>query len=133
MDLVTSRLKSSTLDSFCAANHDFLRLPQLLSTLCNHDYHVKQIKSALDRVALLRGTYEMHQQVPYHLDPKTLIFIWDNGGSAGLTPFCSDFIDYLECDIEVRDVMKVNKVIGIGTTLHKIVDATGNNIYLPCV
>ena len=24
-------------DSFCAADHDFLRLPHLLKTLCNHD------------------------------------------------------------------------------------------------
>ena len=44
---VISRLEPSTLDSFCAAKHDFLRLPQLLKTLCNHDYHVKQIKLAL--------------------------------------------------------------------------------------
>ena len=130
---VISRLEPSTLDSFCAAKHDFLRLPQLLKTLCNHDYHVTQIKSALARVALLHGTYEMHQSVPTHLDPKTLILIWDTGGSAGLTPFRSDFIDYVECEIDVRDVTKVNKVIGIGTTLHKFVDASGSNIYLPCV
>jgi len=44
---VISRLEPSTLDSFCADEHNFLRLPQLLSTLCNHDYHVNQIKSAL--------------------------------------------------------------------------------------
>ena len=75
----------------------------------------------------------MHQSVPNHLDPKTLILIWDTGGSAGLTPFCSDFIDYVDCDIEVLDVTKFNKVIGIGTTLHKFVNAAGNDIYLPCV
>ncbi len=85
-----------------------------MGTLCDHDYHVKQINSALDRVALLRGIYEMHKSVSSHLDPKTLILIWDTGGSAGLTPFRSDFIDYVECDIDVRDVTKVNKVIGIG-------------------
>jgi hypothetical protein len=130
---VISRLEPSTLDSFCAADHDFLRLPQLLGTLCNHDYHVKQIKLALARVALLRGTYEMHQSVPDHLDPKTLILIWDTGGSAGLTPFRSNFIDYVECEIDVRDVTKVNKVIGIETTLHKFVYAKGRDIYLPCV
>ncbi len=88
---------------------------------------------ALDQVALLRGTYEMHQSVPDHLDPKTLILFWDTGGSAGLTPFCSNFINYVECDIDVRDVTKVNKVIGICTTLHKFVDVAGNNVYLPCV
>ena len=75
----------------------------------------------------------MHKSVSSHLDPKTLILIWDTGGSAGLTPFRSNFIDYVECDIDVRDVTKVNKVIGIGTTLHKFVDGTGNNVYLPCV
>ena len=130
---VISKLEPSTLNSFCAAKHDFLRLPQLLKTLCNHDYHVKQVKSALARVALLRGTYEMHQSVSDHIDPKTLILIWDTGGSAGLTPFRSDFIDYVECEIDVRDVTKVNKVIGVGTTLHKFVDIAGNDVYLPCV
>jgi hypothetical protein len=126
-------LQPGTIASLCDGHHDFLRLPKLIGTLCNHDYHVKQIKLALDRVALLRGTFEMHQSVPGHLDPKTLILIWDTGGSAGLTPFRSDFIDYVECDIDVRDVTKVNRVIGIGTTLHKFVDGSGNDVYLPCV
>ena len=75
----------------------------------------------------------MHQSVPDHLDLKRLILIWDTGGSAGLTPFCSDFIDYVECEIDVRDVMKVKKVIGIRNTLHKFFNATGSKIYLPCV
>ena len=130
---VMSGLEPSTLHSFCAVDHDFLRLPHLLKTLCNHDYHVRQIKSALDRVALLRGTFEMHQSDQSPLDPKTLILIWDTGASAGLTPFRSDFIDYVECEIDVRDITKVNKVIGIGTTLHKFVDIKGNDVYLPCV
>ena len=75
----------------------------------------------------------MHLSVPGHLDPRTLILIWDTGGSAGLTPFRSNFIGYVECDIDVCDVTKVNKVIGIGTTLNKFVDASGTVIYLPCV
>ncbi len=96
--------------------HDFLRLPQLLKTFCNHDYHVRQIKLALDQVALLYGTFEMHQSAPDRLNPKTLTLIWDTGASAGLTPFRSDFIDYVECEIDVCDITKVNKVVGIGTT-----------------
>ena len=75
----------------------------------------------------------MHQSAQGHLDPKTLILIWDTGASAGLTPFRSDFIDYVECDIDVWDISKVNKVIGIGTMLHKFVDNNGNDVYLPCV
>ena len=90
-------LETSTFRGFCAVDHDFLSLPQLLKTCCNHDYHVSQIKLALDQVALLCGTFQMHQSASDRLDPKILILIWDNGASAGLTPFCSDFIDYVEC------------------------------------
>jgi len=133
LDSVTSRLDPSTLNSFCTGNHDFLRLPKLMGTLCNYDYHEQQIKSALARVALLRGTFEMNQSATGHIDPKTLLLIWDTGVSCGLTPLKSDFIDYFECDIDVRDVTKVNKVIGIGTTLHKFVDDAGNDLNLPCV
>jgi hypothetical protein len=63
--------EASTLQGFCAVDRDFLRLPQSLKTFCNHDYHMRQIKLALDRVALLRGTFEMHQSAPDHLNPKT--------------------------------------------------------------
>jgi hypothetical protein len=45
---VMSELKLSTLRGFCAVDHDFLCLPQLPKTFCNHDYHVRQIKLALD-------------------------------------------------------------------------------------
>ncbi len=130
---IMSELKLSARQGFCVVNHDFLHLPQLLKTFCNHDYHVRQIKLALDQVALLCGTFEMHQSAPEHLDPKTLILIWDTGASAGLTPFWSDFIDYVDCEIDVRDITKVNKVVGIGTTLHKFVYNNGNHVYLPCV
>jgi hypothetical protein len=75
----------------------------------------------------------MHQSTPNHLYPKTLILIWDIGASAGLTPFQSDFIDYVKCEIDVHDITKVNKVVGIGTTLYKFVDNNGNHVYLPCV
>ena len=102
-------------------------------TFFNHDYHVSQIKLALNQIALLCGTFEMHHSALDHLNPKTLILIWDTGASAGLTPFHSDFIDYVECEIDARDITKVNKVIGIGTTLHRFVDTKGNAVYLPCV
>jgi hypothetical protein len=62
-----------------------------------------------------------------------MVLIWDTGASAGLTSFCSDFNDYVEVDFEVRDVTKANKVVGIGTTLHKFVDNNGKDVYLPCV
>jgi hypothetical protein len=128
-DAVMLELKLSTLQGFCVVDHDFLGLPQLLKTFCNHDYHMRQIKLALDQVALLGGTFEMHQSVSDRLDPKTLILIWDTRASAGLTPFRSDFINYVECKIDVCNITKVNKVVGIGTTLHKFVDKNGNYVY----
>jgi hypothetical protein len=67
------------------------------------------------------------------LDPHSLIFIRDTGASYGLTPFCSDFINYVECDIPVWDVTKVNKVIRNGTTWHKFTDTEGKPVFLPCV
>jgi hypothetical protein len=75
----------------------------------------------------------MHQSASDRLDSKTLILIWDTGASAGLTPFWSDFIDYVKWEIDVCDITKVNKVVGIGTTLHKFVDNNGNHVYLSCV
>jgi hypothetical protein len=55
------------------------------------------------------------------------------GALFRLTPFCSDFIDYVECDTSVWDVTKVNKVIGIGTTIHKFTNTNGKSVFLRCV
>ena len=54
---------------------------------------------------------------------QILILIWDTGASYGLTPFRSDFIDYVKSELPVRDVTKINTVVGIGTTLHVPPDA----------
>jgi hypothetical protein len=67
------------------------------------------------------------------LDPRSLILIWDTSTPYRLTPFCSDFINYVVCDIPVWDVTKVNKVIGNGTRLHKFTDTDSKPVFLPCV
>ena len=54
-----------------------------------------------------------------------MIFILDMGALFGLTPFQSNFINYVRCDIPVKDVIKLNQVIGIGTTLHMFFDLKG--------
>ena len=53
------------------------------------------------------------------------MLVWDTGASYGLTLFKSDFIDYVKCDIPVKYVNKVNRVIGIGKTLHKFIESNG--------
>ena len=125
-------LLKSTLDDFLRVDRDYLQLPRLLSKFKSID-HEKNISSCIARVAALRGTFENRPVGGGHLDPRSVILIWDTGASYGLTPFRSDFIDYVECDIPVRDVTKVNKVIGIGTTLHKFTDTDGKPVFIPCV
>ena len=59
--------------------------------------------------------------------------IWDTGSSFGMTTFRSDFIDYVEADIPVKDVTKVNGVIAVGTTINNILYLNVHDCYLPCV
>ena len=47
--------------------------------------------------------------------------VWDIGSSFGYTDFRSDFVDYVEADISVKDVTKVNSVIVIGKKNQKCV------------
>ena len=61
------------------------------------------------------------------------MLIWDTGTSFVLTPFKSDFIDYVKCDITVKDVTKVYTVIGIGTKINKFVDENEKYILLTCI
>jgi hypothetical protein len=127
-----------TLDGFCDGHKDFLQLYRLLSTFSTVD-HVKIAQSCVNRVNAHRGTYggtyaNRSSFSTCRQDPKSLILNWDTGSSYGLTPFRSDFIDYVKCcEIPFRDVTKVNTVLGIGTTLHKFTDINGNKVYLPCV
>ena len=55
----------------------------------------------------------------------------DSGASFGLTPYCANFINYVECDIDVKDISKLNKVICLGTALHKFTATNGDLLYFP--
>ncbi len=111
---------------------NYLQLPRLLSKFTSID-HDKNISFCIARVAALQGTFKNCPVGGGKLNPCSLILIWDTGASYGLTPFRSDFIDYVECDMPVWDVTKVNKVIGIGTTLHKFTNTDGKPVFLLCV
>ena len=58
------------------------------------------------------------------------MLIWDTGSSFGFVPFKNYFIDYVKRNTPVKDVTKVNTVIGIGTTIHKFVDANRKYVFL---
>ena len=54
------------------------------------------------------------------------------GASIGLTPFCSDFIDYLLLDgVTVKDIARANAVLGIGTIMWKLPTTKGHPVYTP--
>lgn len=59
--------------------------------------------------------------------------IWDTGASNGLTCHPDDFIDFVPMEVKVKDVTKVNTVVGVGTTLHKMTDTRGVTAWMPCI
>ena len=59
--------------------------------------------------------------------------IWYTRASFGLTNFIIDFIVYVEASIPVKDSTKANRVIGIGKTIHNMVNVNVQVCYLPCV
>ena len=67
------------------------------------------------------------------MDFKHTPLILDTGATQGLTPFLKDFIQYHPCDIPVKDISKVNWVIGVGTVMHKFQATNGKDIFLPGV
>ena len=65
--------------------------------------------------------------------PTSTPLIWYTGKSYGLKIFKSDSVHYIDSDIPVKDVTKVDWVIDIGTTVNKCFGNNGVAFYLPCV
>ena len=62
------------------------------------------------------------------------MLVWDTGASIGLTPFCSDFIDYLPLDgMTVKDIAQENTLLGIGTVMWKFKSWQGNDVFIPAI
>ncbi len=125
-------LLKSTLHDFLRSDCNYLQLPRLLSKFTSIE-HEKNISSCIARVVALWGMFENCPVGGGKLNSCSLILIWDTGASYGLAPFCSDFINYVECNIPVWDVTKVNKVIGIGNIMHKFTNTDSKPVFLPCV
>ena len=47
--------------------------------------------------------------------------------------FGRDSIDYAKCDILVKNVTNINRVIVIGINLHKIINSNGKEVFLAYV
>ena len=68
--------------------------------------HAQNFQQLCQRLAVLsdRSFENRTFNASTRIYPKSLILIWDTGASFGMTPFRSDFIDYVEADIAVKDV-----------------------------
>ena len=123
--LLKGEVSQADKDSFCNNEyHEFLQLLQLIHTPNNIDHVANTKKLLLRQAALLCGS--ISENILHHpgerKDPRKLILIWDKGASYGLTPFRSNFIDDVKCDILVKGATKTNRVICIGTILHKFIN-----------
>ena len=63
------------------------------------------------------------------------MLVWDTGASIGLTPFCSDFIDYLPLDgVTVKDIARTNSVFSVKDWDHHVENSynEGSSCLHPC-
>ena len=117
---MNQKVLNVTFGSFCDGSQYFLSFPRLIDKFTEME-HLKNIETLCQRLAinsdrsLDKRTYNDRE----NKNPKDIILVWDTGASFGLTPFRSDFIYYVEADIPVKDITKINQVVGIGTMLHK--------------
>ncbi len=117
------------MDEFCNDKGEFLLgLLKLMQELDVKQYgdNSQQSVSRANNFALELKT--PHNKVTFN----NCILVWDTGASFGLTLFCGDFIDYIECQLLVKDISKTNMVSAIGTAQHKFM-VNCEPIFMPCL
>ncbi len=112
---------------------DFCALQCLLYDLDSHQ-SPSSLSSAIACLNLFLSSPQHHciLECTSHTPDETLL-VYNLVASAGLTPFKSDFLDYVKCSIHVCNISKVNEVISIGTTFHNFVETKEQFVYLPQV
>ena len=94
----------------------------------DNDRYADHAQGTTDQASLFQSQLGRTSKVT----AKNCPLVWDTGASFGLTPFLQDFIDYVECEIPVKDISKTNIVIGIGTMLNRFY-MDGEPVFLPCL
>ena len=87
-------------------------------------------------LTMLKMLLTLHRELLQNIncnDPRIMMLVLDTRDSYGFTPFMSNFTYDVRCDISVKDTTKVNRVIGIGTTLHKFIKNNGRCILFPSI
>ena len=98
--------------------------------------HAANVKKLMSRVACLQGPIRLAQMDSSQDGNDSDNFystplIYDTGASFGLTPYRSDFIDFEEASIPVKDISKTNTVLGIGTVMYKLKATNGDELLVP--
>ena len=123
------------MDSFCDEKIRYILQLQILLSSFNKIYHVANVADFTHREKLLRGQIFVNQ-VRQNNDrkyPRMMFLVWYTRTSYGLTQSRGVLNDYVKCNIPVKEVTKVNRIIGIGTTLHKFIDSNGKYLFFPCI
>ena len=94
-------------------------------------YHTSGAQYAVDHLNIFKSMLDELNNVNPVATFQTMMLVWDTGASFVLTPFKSDFVDYVECETPIKDVTKFNKSIGIETKIHKFKNSKGDDVYLP--
>ena len=94
------------INEFCDGRNDSKRLPKLLCEFVKLD-QTSGSQQAVDRLNLFKSTLYACKDVNPVGNFQTMMLEWNTGASFGLTEFKDNFVDYVECDIPVKDVNKV--------------------------
>ena len=134
-----SKISSTVLHNWCYGDRDYTQLPHLLRSL-NGMQHLQEWKnqataqSVVNRLNVFWCSLENNaEHCNYSTSFESVPLIWDTGASLGLIPYKADFFDYVEVNSPVRDVTKMNYVIGFGTVIYKFKNDKGEDVFLPCI
>jgi hypothetical protein len=122
-----SVLDDMHLAAFCSQINHLDCLPVINAMADKFDHHC-----AAQRAVNQMNAFLLQQTISFGLSKKDksikqeskvyfkhTLLIWYTGATHRLTSFLKDFIQYHPCDIPVKDISKVNRVIGVGTVMHK--------------
>ncbi len=123
-----SMLDAIYLAAFCSQINPLACLPVINVMSDEFDHHhavqhaVNQMNAFLLQQTVSFGLSKKDKSIKQEskVDFKHTPLTWDTGATHKLTPFLKDYIHYHPCDIPVKDILKVNRVIRVGTVMHKI-------------
>jgi hypothetical protein len=123
-----SVLDDMYLAAFCSQINPLACLPVINAMADKFDHHhaaqhaVNQTDAFLLQQTISFGLSKKDKSIKQESkkDFKHTPLIWDTGATHRLTAFLKDFIHYHPCDILVKDISKANRVIRVGTVMHKI-------------